>query len=87
MNGQREVVVLSGVRTAIGDYGGSLKDQPPTELGARVVGGGGVAQQLVGEDAAGLAQAAADRADGAPQLRRRLIMRFDEGYVAVGTGS
>jgi acetyl-CoA C-acetyltransferase len=34
---QREVVILSGVRTAIGDYGGSLKDFPPSELGARVV--------------------------------------------------
>ncbi|MEO5764893.1 MAG: acetyl-CoA C-acyltransferase family protein [Casimicrobiaceae bacterium] len=33
----REVVILSGVRTAIGDYGGSLKDIPPTELAARVV--------------------------------------------------
>ncbi len=33
----REVVVLSGVRTAIGDYGGSLKDIPPSELAARVV--------------------------------------------------
>src|ERR1700704_5070362 len=31
---QREVVVTSGVRTAIGDYGGSLKDAPPTKLGA-----------------------------------------------------
>jgi acetyl-CoA C-acetyltransferase len=30
----REVVVVSGVRTAIGDYGGSLKDMPPTRLGA-----------------------------------------------------
>ena len=37
MNEQREVVILSGVRTAIGDYGGSLKDLPPTELAARVV--------------------------------------------------
>src|SRR5438132_7354778 len=37
MNGQREVVILSGVRTPIGDYGGSLKDIPPTELGARVI--------------------------------------------------
>ena len=35
MNG-REVVVVSGVRTAIGDFGGALKDIPPTELGARV---------------------------------------------------
>ncbi len=34
---QRSVVILSGVRTAIGDYGGSLKDLPPTDLGARVV--------------------------------------------------
>ncbi|MHB8493016.1 MAG: acetyl-CoA C-acyltransferase family protein [Casimicrobiaceae bacterium] len=33
----REVVILSGVRTAIGDYGGALKDIAPTELGARVV--------------------------------------------------
>ncbi len=34
---QPEIVVLSGVRTAIGDYGGNLKDKPPTELGAAVV--------------------------------------------------
>ncbi len=34
---QREVVILSGVRTAIGDYGGSLKDVPPTELGATAI--------------------------------------------------
>ena len=33
----REVVILSGVRTAIGDYGGSLKDIPPADLAARVV--------------------------------------------------
>jgi acetyl-CoA C-acetyltransferase len=33
---QREVYIVSGVRTAIGDFGGSLKDVPPTELGARV---------------------------------------------------
>src|SRR5437773_1238622 len=31
---QREVVVVSGVRTAIGGYGGSLKDVAPTKLGA-----------------------------------------------------
>jgi acetyl-CoA C-acetyltransferase len=34
---QREVVVVSGVRTAIGKFGGSLKDIPPSELGALVV--------------------------------------------------
>ena len=33
----RDVVVLSGVRTAIGKYGGSLKDMPPADLGAAVV--------------------------------------------------
>ncbi|MCC7486434.1 MAG: acetyl-CoA C-acyltransferase family protein [Burkholderiales bacterium] len=33
----REVVVLSGVRTAIGDYGGALKDIAPTELSAQVI--------------------------------------------------
>ena len=37
MSNGREVVVVSGVRTAIGDYGGSLKDLAPTELAARVV--------------------------------------------------
>jgi len=33
----REVVVVSSVRTAIGTFGGSLKDIAPTELGAQVV--------------------------------------------------
>lgn len=33
----REVVVVSGVRTAIGTFGGSLKDISPTKLGATVV--------------------------------------------------
>ena len=33
----REVVVVSAVRTAIGTFGGALKDVPPTELGALVV--------------------------------------------------
>jgi len=37
MNIGREVVVLSGVRTAIADYGGSLKDVAPTELAAQIV--------------------------------------------------
>jgi acetyl-CoA C-acetyltransferase len=33
----REVLVVSGVRTAIGTFGGSLKDLPPTALGATVI--------------------------------------------------
>ena len=37
MNTTKEVVVLSGVRTAIGGYGGSLKDSPPSELAALCV--------------------------------------------------
>jgi len=37
MDSGREVTVLSGVRTAIGDYGGGLKDVAPTELAAKVI--------------------------------------------------
>ena len=33
----REVVVVSGVRTAIGTFGGSLKDVPTTDLASQVV--------------------------------------------------
>jgi acetyl-CoA C-acetyltransferase len=33
----REVVVVSGVRTAVGDFGGTLKDFAPTDLAARCV--------------------------------------------------
>ena len=34
---QKEVVVVSGARTAIGAFGGSLKDIPAVELGATVI--------------------------------------------------
>jgi acetyl-CoA C-acetyltransferase len=48
----REVVVLSGVRTPVGTYGGSLKDFSPATLGAMViqeaVGRAGVAPDDVG---------------------------------------
>jgi acetyl-CoA C-acetyltransferase len=37
MSNEREVVVLSGTRTAIGDYGGALKDLAPTELAGQVI--------------------------------------------------
>ena len=33
----REIVVLSAMRTAIGKFGGALKDVPPTELAAKVL--------------------------------------------------
>ncbi|MGV2291545.1 beta-ketothiolase BktB [Trinickia sp. YCB016] len=47
---QREVVVASGVRTAIGDFGGSLKDFSPTDLGARVVREALARAQVNGDD-------------------------------------
>jgi acetyl-CoA C-acetyltransferase len=37
MQGSREVVIVSGVRTAIGDFDGSLSAYSPTQLGAAVV--------------------------------------------------
>ncbi len=37
MQNGRDVVIVSGVRTAIGTFGGSLKDHPPTALGAACV--------------------------------------------------
>ncbi len=37
MTQTRDVVFVSGVRTAIGSFGGSLKDVAPTKLGASVV--------------------------------------------------
>lgn len=46
----REVVVVSAVRTAIGTFGGSLKDVPPTELGATVVRESLVRAQVQGAD-------------------------------------
>ena len=36
MMGQKDVMLVGGVRTAIGDFGGSLRDKSPTELGSLV---------------------------------------------------
>jgi acetyl-CoA C-acetyltransferase len=51
MSGERQVVVVSAVRTAIGDYGGALKDRPPAELAgvviAEALSRAGVAPNLV----------------------------------------
>jgi acetyl-CoA C-acetyltransferase len=47
---QREVYIVSGVRTAIGDFGGSLKDIPPTELGAQVAREALSRAQVAGEE-------------------------------------
>ncbi len=47
---QREVVVLSGVRTAIADFGGSLKDIPPTDLAGQVVAEAVKRAGVAGED-------------------------------------
>ncbi len=46
----REVVVVSGVRTAIGTFGGALKDAPPTQLGALVVRESLARAQVEGKD-------------------------------------
>ena len=37
MSNIKEVVVVNGVRTAVGDYGGALKDQAPSDLAAKVI--------------------------------------------------
>ena len=54
---KREVVVLSGVRTAIGTYGGSLKNHTPTDLAglmvAEAVSRAGVDPQSVGHSVFG----------------------------------
>ncbi|MBP0639596.1 acetyl-CoA C-acyltransferase, partial [Cupriavidus sp. AcVe19-6a] len=46
----REVVVVSGARTAIGTFGGSLKDVAPAELGALVVREALARAQVSGDD-------------------------------------
>ena len=45
MSEAREVVVVSGVRTAIGDYGGALKDIAPTELRGMIEAGRAMNQE------------------------------------------
>ena len=44
---EREVVVLSAVRTAVGKFGGALKDQAPTALAAGVLREAVIAAGLV----------------------------------------
>ncbi len=46
----REVVIVSAVRTAIGTFGGALKDTPPTELATTVVHGAMERAKLDGKD-------------------------------------
>ena len=46
----REVVVVAGARTAIGTFGGSLKDVPPSQLGAIVVAEALKRAQVKGEE-------------------------------------
>ncbi len=46
----REVVVVSAVRTAIGTFGGSLKDSPPTKLAGLVIKESLARAQLAGQD-------------------------------------
>lgn len=46
----REVVFLSGVRTPIGDFGGSLRDIPPTELAASAIKGAVIRANVQNKD-------------------------------------
>lgn len=46
----KEVYILSGVRTAIAGFGGSLKDVPPTDLAAKVVAEAVSRAQISAED-------------------------------------
>lgn len=46
----QEVVVVSACRTAIGDFGGSLKDVPPCDLGAAVIRSALERASLAGSD-------------------------------------
>jgi len=50
MTRNREVVVVAGVRTAIGDFGGSLKDVPPTTLATEVLRAALARAELAGSD-------------------------------------
>ena len=53
----REVVIVSGIRTAIGDYMGSLSSLPPVQLGVTVLNAAiakaGIDKKLVQEVIAG----------------------------------
>ncbi len=72
MDNGREVVVLSGVRTAIGDYGGSLKDVAPIRPGGACgEGSGGTRQDRAGRSRArGARQRHPHRAQGHVHLAR-----------------
>ncbi|MGR8025338.1 acetyl-CoA C-acyltransferase, partial [Burkholderia cenocepacia] len=48
-NAAKEGVVVSGVRTAIGDCGGSLKDVSPTDRSEKVVAEGRARASVPGE--------------------------------------
>src|SRR3546814_15204773 len=56
-NDMQEIVVVGACRTAVGDFGGGLKDVPPCDLGAavmrEVLGRSGVAGADVGHVAVG----------------------------------
>ncbi|OZI58077.1 beta-ketothiolase BktB [Bordetella genomosp. 1] len=45
-----DVVVVAGVRTAIGDFGGALKDVPPIDLGATVIREALARAQVAGDE-------------------------------------
>lgn len=69
----RDVVIVSGRRTAIGAYGGSLKDTPVVDLGAEVLKGALLAaglQPVTGRECRGFA-ADSIRDEGQVELERK----------------
>ncbi len=80
----RDVVIVSGKRTAIGSYGGSLKDTPVVDLGAEVLKGAllsaGV-RPVVGEECIKFAPDAL-RADGKVELEQKYY-DYDAGLQPV----
>ncbi len=62
----REVVVVNAVRTAIGTFGGALKDMPPCELGATVVREVLARGKVAGEEVGHVVYRSTTRTPGSP---------------------
>jgi acetyl-CoA C-acetyltransferase len=83
-SGMRDVVIVSGKRTAIGSYGGTLKDTPVVDLGAEVLKGSllsaGV-RPVVGEECITFAPDAL-RAEGKVELEAKYY-DYDAGLQPI----
>lgn len=83
----REVVIVAGVRTAVGKYSGALKDVPPAHLAAQVtreaVAG---ASQLDWVSALAQTHATFPAAPGAPDLPQRPAIVHAEAFAQLTHG-